>query len=137
MKEEHMKLSEKYEHKLEASQLKEIQFFREREELMNRIDAFKSDLTKVCEKLKYNEIENSMLLRYKDEYQLLTKEYDIIFQENQRLQNSIAQMRRGEREDFFKKNKLPSTPNSKTHQKMYLSNQKFSIEDDLMSLSLS
>lgn len=40
-------------------------------------------------------MQNGMLLRYKDEIQLMEKEYDLMMAENKRLHKTIAALRRG------------------------------------------
>ncbi len=77
-----------------------------------------------------------MLLRYKDEIQLMEKEYDLMLAENDRLQRALS-ARRGP-EDKFKKFREPQgerkTPNVPY---LHAMGHKHSIEDDLVSLSLS
>jgi hypothetical protein len=115
--------------------------------MMGRIDSYKSDLSKLNERLKYTDMENGMLLRYRDEIQLMEKEYDLIIAENDKLQKTISQLKKTpDKEDKFKKNKCDSqyqidrkTPTTNIP---YLNtgkafSQKYSTLDDLVSLSLS
>jgi hypothetical protein len=77
--------------------------------MMGRIDSYKSDLSKLNERLKYTDMENGMLLRYRDEIQLMEKEYDLIIAENDKLQKTISQLKKTtDKEDKFKKNKCDS-----------------------------
>lgn len=140
MREEHGKLTEKYENRVETAQLKEIQFMREREEIIGRLDSYKMELTRTNERLRYLDMQNGVLLRYKDEMQLMEKEYDLMLAENQRLQQTITALRRPQ-EDKFKKNKQEtSTPRQPVVS--YVNGAKpimprHNIDDDLVSLSLS
>jgi hypothetical protein len=49
---------------------------------MGEIDKLKHDVCMLKERIKYDEIQKSMLLRYKDEFQLLTREFDEIRRDN-------------------------------------------------------
>ena len=69
-----------------------------------RADDLKKDVVKLTETVKYKEIEKSMLLRYKDEYELITKECDRLKYENDVLKKEIILANSKEYKDGVVKN---------------------------------
>ena len=68
---------------------KESAFIEQKSELMVRLDAYQRDIQKLNEKVKYESIENSMLLRVKGEFQVLTKDHEKVRNENAHLKRQI------------------------------------------------
>ena len=71
--------------------MKDIQLFNVKEEFYQRNQAVKIQLANVCERVKYVQIQNDILMRYKDQYGLIIKEYDMTIKENQMLKKFINQ----------------------------------------------
>jgi hypothetical protein len=81
-------------------------------------------------------MENGMLLRYKDEIQLMEKEYDLVMAENDSLQRTISALKRGSEGEKFKKSKADGERKATNVPYIHGFSHKHS-EDDLVSLSLS
>ena len=102
---------------------------------MTRIDSCKVDLGRVTQKLKYAEMEKGMLLRYKDQIQLMEKEYDLMMAENDRLQRALSGKKGPE--DKFKKYRDQPQVGERKSPYLQTNNHRHNLEDDLVSLSLS
>lgn len=103
------------------------------------MELLKKDLSKLTDKLKYSEIENSMLLRYKDEYSLITQEYDALLEANDQLKRQIAAAKAENRFTFAKLKTASSLkPEGKNQYGQPRGKElKYQREDDDISLNLS
>jgi hypothetical protein len=141
---EKSELCQKLEKAIEKLQAKDEEFFRMREELTMRVDACKKDVIRLTENIKYNEIEKSMLLRFKSDCQQLTKECEQLKYENDQYKKQlIAQANKEHGYTFTKRGtqggeqqngqfSKKSLQNSPTQNNIY-----YDYEDDAVSLNFS
>lgn len=107
---------------------------------MCTFEAAKKELQRLNEKIKYSEMENTMLLRYKEEYCMIVKECDKYRYENDGLKRQLNNIARMDSNFNFSKHKQkyqkPAISQTDRHKlsKPHIPQDK---EEDAISLDLS